>query len=129
MNCIYKLLKEKALTTNNYTLRTEILDYLHFYKKEAAFNDDCLFNLREKIRNCFKNIEIAQYCIKKEKEKKELNKDKISIYEDYESLIKQNKIEIASLKEQITKHTNELLADLENNNDCEQSNAEIDKDI
>lgn len=27
---IYKLLKEKALTTNNYTLRTKILDYLHF---------------------------------------------------------------------------------------------------
>lgn len=123
---LYKLLKEKALTTNNCTLRTKILDYLHFYKKEAAFNDDYLFKIREKIRNCYKDIEIDQYCIKKEKKKKEPNKDRISIYED---LIKKDKIKIASLKEQITKHTNELLYDLENNNGCEQSNAEIDKDI
>lgn len=123
---IYKLLKEKALTTNNWMFETKILDYLHFYKKKAAFNDDCLFNLREKIRNCLKDIEIEKYSIKKEKEKKEPNKDRISFYEN---LIGKYKAEISSLKEQITKHTNELLADLENNNDCEQSNAEIDKDI
>lgn len=123
---IYKFLKEKAFTTNNCMLETKILDYLHFYKKEAAFSDSFLFSLREKIRNCLKDIEIDKYIIKKEKEKKEFNKDRISVYEN---LIEKNKTKISSLKEQIIKHTNELLSDLEENPDYEQNNTEIDKDI